>query len=133
MTLVAFDHVNIRTANLDTMINWYGEILGLQPGKRPDFDFPGAWLYLGGHALVHLVGVDKSPQAGGDVTLEHFAFRATDISGFLATLTRRNIAHSVDPVPGFPVVQVNLHDPDGNHIHVDFAAHEEADLAPFAG
>ncbi|MCJ7873093.1 VOC family protein [Phaeobacter sp. J2-8] len=61
--LTGFDHVNIRTTNLDTMIAWYGDILGLHPGKRPPFRFPGAWLYLGDRAVVHLVAVDGTPQA----------------------------------------------------------------------
>lgn len=124
MPVTAFDHVNIRTANLDAMVQWYGDILGLFPGKRPDFGFPGAWLYLGEEALVHLVGVPTVPQAGGNVTLEHFALRAEGLEAFLKDLDTRGIHHSVDAVPGFPVVQVNLHDPDGNHIHVDFDAAE---------
>jgi len=124
MPLTAFDHVNIRTANLDGLTRWYGDVLDMHPGKRPDFAFPGAWLYLGDQALVHLVVVDSSPQAGGNVTLEHFAFRATGMTDFLATLTKSDIAHSIDAVPGFPVVQVNFFDPDGNHIHVDFDAAE---------
>lgn len=126
MPLHAFDHVNVRTANLDAMVAWYGEILGLVPGKRPDFGFPGAWLYLGEQALVHLVGVKGSPKSGGDVTLEHFAFRAAGLAAFRETLDARGIAHTLDPVPGFPIVQVNLRDPDGNHIHVDFDAAESA-------
>lgn len=122
--VLGFDHVNLRTAQLETMIAWYGDILGMQPGKRPDFDFPGAWLYLGDQALVHLVGVGSKPAAGRDLTLEHFALRATGLRHFLEKLEARNIDHTVDRVPGFPVVQVNIHDPDGNHIHVDFAADE---------
>lgn len=118
--LTAFDHVNIRTANLDAMIAWYGEILGLHPGPRPPFAFPGAWLYLDGRAVVHLVGVAAAPQAGGDLALEHFSFRAEGMDGFVEKLTQSGIAHSVDPVPGIDVTQINLHDPDGNHIHVDF-------------
>jgi catechol 2,3-dioxygenase-like lactoylglutathione lyase family enzyme len=124
MTVNAFDHVNVRTANLDAMVAFYGEILGLHPGKRPDFKFPGAWLYLGDQAYIHLVGVAKAPEAGGNVTLEHFAFRATGLAAFREKLDARGIPHSVDAVPGFPVVQVNFHDPDGNHIHVDFARSE---------
>ena len=128
MPPIAFDHVNVRTANLDTMIEWYGDVLGLHPGKRPDFGFPGAWLYLGDQALVHLVAVDGAPQAGGNITLEHFSLRATGMAEFLAKLNDRDIAHSIDEVPGFPIVQVNLHDPDGNHIHIDFTAEEHAAL-----
>ena len=33
-----------------------------------------------------------------------------------------------DEVPEFPVVQVNLRHPDGNHIHIDFDIAEMADL-----
>ncbi|MGI9388478.1 MAG: VOC family protein [Boseongicola sp.] len=126
MPVVAFDHVNVRTAKLDAMVDWYRDILGLIPGNRPNFDFPGAWLYLGDQALVHLVGVEATPQSGGDVTLEHFAFRANGLKEFLLNLDNRGIHHSVDAVPGFPIVQVNFHDPDGNHIHVDFDAAERA-------
>lgn len=121
MPVTAFDHVNIRTANLDAMVAFYGEVLGLHPGRRPDFPFPGAWLYLGDAALVHLVGVETPPVTGGPIALEHVAFRATDIDAFCATLEGLGVAHSIDPVPGFPVRQVNFRDPDGNHIHVDFA------------
>ncbi len=120
MTLTSFDHVNIRTNNLDTMIDWYGDILGLRSGKRPNFPFPGAWMYLGDQAFVHLVDWTDTLQAGGDVTLEHFAFRATDMPAFLKKLSDRGIDYTIDPVPGFPIVQVNLFDPDGNHIHIDF-------------
>lgn len=120
MTLTAFDHVNIRTRNLDIMIDWYSDILGLRSGKRPAFAFPGAWMYLGDQAIVHLVGWTDDVKAGGKVTLEHFALRATDMPAFVKKLDKHGIDHSIDPVPGFPIVQVNLFDPDGNHIHIDF-------------
>jgi catechol 2,3-dioxygenase-like lactoylglutathione lyase family enzyme len=122
--LTAFDHVNVRTGNLDAMVAFYDDILGLKPGRRPDFAFPGAWLYLGDQAYVHLVGVGSSPEAAGNVTLEHFAFRARGLAAFRERLAARGIAHSVDAVPGFPILQVNFHDPDGNHIHVDFDSDE---------
>jgi catechol 2,3-dioxygenase-like lactoylglutathione lyase family enzyme len=124
MPITAFDHVNVRTANLDAMIAWYGEYLGLQVGPRPDFGFPGAWLYLGDQAIVHLVGAQINPADADRLTLEHFALRATGMSEFLAKLESGGLRYKIDPVPGFPVVQVNLHDPDGNHIHVDFDAAE---------
>lgn len=127
MHLTDFDHVNIRTRNLGPMCDWYCRILGMRIGARPDFPFPGAWLYLGDRALVHLVGVETPVAAGGDVTLEHFAFRATGLTGFRRLLDRNDIDHSVDPVRGFPIVQINLHDPDGNHIHVDFDRAEVPD------
>ncbi|MFW2541332.1 VOC family protein [Primorskyibacter sp. 2E107] len=120
MPLTAFDHVNIRTTNLAAMVDWYGRILGLFPGARPPFHIGGAWLYLGDQPFVHLVEVVSDPQSGGDITLEHFSFRAQDMPAFIALLREDGIEHSIDPVPEFPIVQVNFRDPDGNHIHIDF-------------
>ena len=120
MPVTAFDHVNLRTANLDAMLAWYGDVLGLYPGPRPDFAFPGAWLYLGDQALIHLVGVDAATAPPENVSLEHFALRATGLQDFLDKLDRLKIEARVGQLPGLPIVQVNIHDPDGNHIHVDF-------------
>lgn len=129
MPLISFDHVNVRTAQLDRMIAFYGDVLGLQSGPRPDFAFPGAWMYLGDRALVHLVGVTTTEPPGPTLTLEHFAFRAKDMDAFRQTLGAHGVSYSVDEVPGFPIVQINFRDPDGNHIHVDFDAAEYADNA----
>jgi len=120
MPLKRFDHVNIWTTKLPEMVDWYQDILGLKPGPRPDFAFDGAWMYLGDAPLVHLVASDKPREVHGNASLEHFAFSATGMAEFLALLESRDIAYSVDPVPGFPIVQVNFRDPEGIHIHVDF-------------
>ena len=58
MEIGKLDHVNIRTTQLETMIDWYTNILGMHSGHRPDFPFPGAWMYAGDVAAVHLVGID---------------------------------------------------------------------------
>ncbi|MFT6074971.1 MAG: catechol 2,3-dioxygenase-like lactoylglutathione lyase family enzyme [Yoonia sp.] len=68
-------------------------------------------------AVIHFVEVPDPPQAAGNVTLERFAFRATDMAGIRLRLDDRGVAYTIDPVPGFPVVQINLHDPDGNLIY----------------
>ncbi len=128
MKLGALDHVNIRTRNLDKMAEWYQRVLGLQRGDRPSFSFPGAWLYLDDKPIVHLVGVDRSlPAHQDDLRLEHFAINATGLTGFLGQLKRDNVAYKLGKVPDFPIVQVNIWDPDGNHIHIDFHADEAKD------
>mgnify|MGYP000188652562 CR=1 FL=1 len=70
VTLKKLDHVNVRTARLDAMIAWYGEMLGMNTGPRPDFDFPGAWLYAGDNAVIHLVGVDAPTGPPDNLALE---------------------------------------------------------------
>jgi catechol 2,3-dioxygenase-like lactoylglutathione lyase family enzyme len=127
MQLERFDHVNVRTTRLQPMIDWYGDVLGMRPGARPPFPFGGAWLYLGDQALVHLVEVKEPPRAEHP-GLEHFALRGRGLAEFLATLKARGEEHQVSVVPGFGIIQVNVWDPDRNHIHVDFGPEEKAAL-----
>ena len=119
MSLIKLDHVNIRTADLDGMIGFYEEFLGLRRGSRPAFSNPGAWLYCGTQAVIHLVEVDATLHPG-QLQIEHFAFAATDMGNFLARLDASEVDYRLAVVPGTPIIQVNLHDPDGNHLHVDF-------------
>lgn len=122
------DHLNIRTAQLDAMIAWYSEFLGMTSGPRPPFPFPGAWMYANGFALVHMVGVDVEPASDpSDLKLEHGAFRATGFQEMIAKLEAAGERYTIDPVPGFPIVQINVWDPDGNHLHIDYHSDEVPD------
>lgn len=121
MTAIKLDHVNLRTTQLDKMIVWYTSVLGLSVGARPNFAFAGAWLYAGKSALIHLVAIDElAVGSEASLKLEHMAFCATDKVTFVANLGRLNIAYKATPVAEFNLIQYNLWDPDGNHIHVDF-------------
>lgn len=127
MQIGRLDHVNVRTENLAPMIEWYESVLGMTNGRRPDFSFGGAWLYAGDHPIVHLVEVAAGPK-NQEPRIEHFAISATGLPGFIQRLNARGIPYTLDPVPGFPIVQINLHDPDGNHLHIDFADAEAKGL-----
>ena len=120
----ALDHVNIRTAHVEGLVTFYCAVLGLSRGARPPFPFGGAWLYCGGSPVVHLVEDPRAPARAprsDELLLSHFAFRATGMNGFIARLQQAGIAHEVGQLPGSRVVQINLRDPDGNALHVDFA------------
>ena len=122
MQIGRLDHVNVRTAQLDAMIKWYDEILGLRLGPRPNFPFPGAWLYSGEDAVVHLVGVDDDPGAGAeqDLKLEHFALSASGRDSFEARLVAAGEKFETVDLKDVGITQYNIWDPDGNHIHIDF-------------
>lgn len=124
MQIGRLDHVNIRTRQLDAMIRWYEEVLGMEHGDRPPSRNEGAWLYADGLPIVHLVE-DPNVAGGGDPTLEHYAIRATGLSEFLARLSEMEIDHSVIDIASVSTVQVNVADPDGNHIHIDFGIAEK--------
>lgn len=129
MNILRLDHANLRTTRLEELIEWYGRVLHMFPGDRPPFSFPGAWLYRHGQALVHLVEVDKAGTTE-NLALEHFAFQATGLVEFLAHLKKEKVTPRVGKLPGFGMVQVNIWDPDGNHIHVDFSR-EESEAAGY--
>lgn len=121
------DHVNVRTANLAGLTRFYADVLGLHVGERPPLGFPGAWLYADGRPVIHLVGVEHQPTPEGALRLEHFAFSATGLSEFLGRLQQLGVEYRQSRQAGSGNVVINLHDPDGNRLHVDFAASEAAD------
>jgi catechol 2,3-dioxygenase-like lactoylglutathione lyase family enzyme len=123
MPLLRLDHVNVRTNRLGAMIEWYRDVLGMEAGPRPAFSFGGAWLYCGGHPIVHLVEVAEE-QAAIAPRIEHFAISGSGLGAFLEHLEEKGVAYRLGRPGDFPIVQVNVHDPDGNHIHLDFPADE---------
>lgn len=118
------DHVNVRTANLPALIRFYTEVLGLYEGERPPLGFPGAWMYAGPAAVIHLVEVAQPPKPEGALRLEHFAFSATGLAELVDRLRARGIDFRQSRQPGTGNVVINLLDPDGNRLHVDFPAAE---------
>ena len=100
-------------------------VLGLRIGKRPNFGFPGAWMYAGDTVVVHLVGINRTATGSeADLKLEHFAFTASDAASFEKRLLASDTEFRKVFVADINTVAFNLWDPDGNHIHVDFAADE---------
>jgi catechol 2,3-dioxygenase-like lactoylglutathione lyase family enzyme len=119
MHLLALHHVNIRTTRLDAMRRWYVDVLGLVDGFRPYFGFPGAWLYIGDHPALHLAST-ADVDDGHRPRLEHFALEAAGLEEFQARLELAGERFERRTVEEIGVTQINLWDPDGNHIHVDF-------------
>ena len=129
VTMKRLDHVNIRTADLAGMIAWYGRVLDMHPGPRPGFTFPGAWLYADGHAIVHLVGVETAPGADpAGLRFEHFSIFANGLKGLLTRLDTEGARRRLNHIADFGILQVNVWDPDGNHIHIDFDSTEAEGL-----
>lgn len=117
---VRLDHATINTADVEATVAFFGEYLGLRPGFRPDFGFPGAWLYAedGDYPIVHLIGVDVAKDPGG--SFDHIAFRGVDIAAYLDKLRADGQEFTFMAVPETPYSQVHHHDPNGVKIEVTF-------------
>ncbi|MEM7525312.1 MAG: VOC family protein [Pseudomonadota bacterium] len=125
--ITKLDHVNLRTTRLEAQIAWYTEVLGFESGPRPNFPFPGAWMYRNGHALVHLVGVDAAPGEHDNLKMEHVAFASTGLAEFIAHLEQRGETYRKGRVKDFGITQINVWDADGNHLHIDFRGEDGED------
>lgn len=137
---LTLDHINIRTSNLPEMLAFYSAVMDLNPGPRPHFGGAGgAWLYAEEAmtdsldsvkasyraAWVHFIQVEATDSPSSNLQIEHFAFTATGMAGFLQRLNDHNCDYTLADMPDVDLVQVNFHDPDGNHIHVDFPLNEK--------
>ncbi len=118
MTVSALDHYTINTADLDASVAFYTGILGLADGPRPAFDGPGAWLYCDDRPVVHLIGGGGKDTGTG--VIDHVAFRASGLADYRARLDERGIAYRERDVPGQPLHQLFLTDPDGITIEINF-------------
>ncbi|CAM5773848.1 lactoylglutathione lyase [Labrys miyagiensis] len=110
---VRIQHVNIRTSDLQASIAFYTKVIGLTLGKRPDFDFPGAWLYDESLPAVHLREVPEGSAQAGNL-VDHFAFQVDSLDEALARLDALGIAYrGPQYLPGTSLRQCFLQDPSG--------------------
>jgi len=131
MPIDALDHYNLCTADLERSRRFYAEVVGLRDGERPPFARPGAWMYLGGHPILHL-STSRTPSAVKADAYDHVAFRASDLAAMRERLSAANIRYQEFSVPDRELVQIFFRDPDGAEIELLFSG-DEARAAIAAG
>ena len=125
MAIQGMNHFTVLASDLNATLGFYCDLLGLRKGPRPPFDFPGAWLYCGNTAVLHVVAGRPLPQPPAGV-IDHMAFSAHGLAETVATLARHQIRHDLRRLPGDGTWQLFFHDPDGAKIELDFDADEPA-------
>jgi catechol 2,3-dioxygenase-like lactoylglutathione lyase family enzyme len=127
MSVGVLDHFNIRTRKLAESVRFYEEILGLTKGDRPDFSFPGAWLYSEGKPVVHLVDISPTsePQKPDSGVVHHVAFASRDFRGMKERLLSKDFAFKAREVPGGAIWQIFVCDPNGVMIELNYDAAAE--------
>lgn len=135
MSLSKLDHCSIRTVKLAETKDFYTDLLGMIDGERPDFDFPGNWLYVDDNPVVHLVGVDPDDPSGlqayldgpldaasldGSGAFDHMAFRAKDPQVLITRLKSEGYAYRERQVPGLDLFQVFVEDPNGITVELNY-------------
>ena len=141
---LTLNHFSVRTNDLEATRHFYERVLGLTVGPRPEFPFPGLWLYRGDHgdianAVVHVIGTDETVAQGlqgylgerdtaslkGSGAVDHIAFFADGLAGMLDHLRQSGIAARERTVPGIGLHQLFLTDPNGVVIELNYRAAEQ--------
>jgi catechol 2,3-dioxygenase-like lactoylglutathione lyase family enzyme len=125
MTTTGMNHFTVLTDDVAATVGFYRDFLGLVEGPRPPLGFPGAWLYAGGQAFLHVVGGRPRSELRAGV-IDHMAFSASDLGATLAKLEAKGVAYQCRRQVGSGVWQVFLHDPNGAKVELDFAPEETA-------
>jgi catechol 2,3-dioxygenase-like lactoylglutathione lyase family enzyme len=124
MTAHAMNHFTILAEDLGETCGFYRDLLGLHEGYRPDMGFPGAWLYAGEQAVLHVVIRNPLPQPRAGV-LDHMAFSAVGLAAIVGKLEERGMRYQLGRQVETSVWQLFFHDPNGARVELDFAATEE--------
>ena len=123
MPVQRLDHYNIAPRDLEQTTRFYTEVIGLTDGYRPPFGIPGAWLYCGDRAVVHLLPM-QSAKDGPTGRLDHIAFWASDLPAMVANLRRHDYPFEIRTIKSAGIHQLFLRDPDGIQVEMSFSIDE---------
>ena len=125
MAIVGMNHFTVLSDDLDRTKAFYMGLLGLTEGPRPNFSFPGAWLYCGEQAVLHIIAGRPLPSDPQGV-LDHMAFSAKDLQGTARILKGHGIDYELRKLDRPNVWQLFCYDPSGARVELDFDGKEPA-------
>ena len=127
MAIEGMNHFTILTDDIEATRDFYCVLLDLKVGWRPNFNFPGLWLYDDKSAILHVIGGKTRAEMRPGV-IDHMAFSATDLRGTAQRLTERGLRYDLRRLANSADGQWQLfcHDPNGARVELDFDAAEPA-------
>ena len=134
MKFQGFLHLNIRCSDNDlpAIERFYGDVLGLKKGFRPDFRFGGIWLYDGDDPIIH-VGAHypqgslvKDKHSG---SVDHIAFKASGAVDFRKHLKQLGVEFEEQNIKDAGY-QVFVYDPVGTKLEFNFLDEHVPDAVP---
>ncbi|PON90132.1 Glyoxalase-like domain containing protein [Trema orientale] len=122
--LKSLNHISLVCRSLEESINFYQNILGFVPIRRPgSFDFDGAWLF--GHGIgIHLLQSENPENMIKKTEINpkdnHISFQCESMGAVEKKLKEMEIKYVRAMVEegGIHVYQLFFHDPDGFMIEI---------------
>lgn len=129
MPAIDLHHLAIKTDDIDGTVNFWNDVIGSHSVRRPNFDFPGAWLQFG-ETMLHLYGGDaaKNKENGydrGSAAIDHIALSASGFDEMRALLEEKKLDWRQMNIPSFDLWQLFVHDPNGVLVELNFDATKE--------
>ncbi len=122
-------HLAIKTSNVDATVEFYNEVIGSHSVKRPNFNFPGAWLQFG-ETMIHLYGGDAAKNGAGGhdhgtAAIDHIALSAHGFDEMRGICEARKLDWRQFDIPSFNLWQLFVHDPNGVLVELNFDTTQE--------
>ena len=123
MAVTAMNHFTVLTDDVEATVRFYRDVVGLAQGARPPLGFPGAWLYTGNQAVLHVVGGRQRSELRAGV-IDHMAFSATGLKDVVGKLKQRGVRYELRQQGETGAWQLFFHDPNGAKVELDFTKDE---------
>lgn len=129
MRVIALDHVNVITADLEGTARYYAELFGLERRNGPPPLTPqnAQWMYdEAGRAIVHINSVDcpraydRTVAPGPTGALHHVALKCAGYDRLLQRLQARAVEYQLNTVAAIGLRQVFTLDPNGVLLELNF-------------
>ncbi len=98
MSLQGMNHFTVLSDDLEVTRKFYCDLLGFEEGPRPNFQFPGYWLYVGDQPILHVIHRKELHEHRAGV-IDHMAFTATDLPGTAAKLEKAGVKYELRRLP----------------------------------
>src|ERR1700720_4746515 len=129
MSVQGMNHFTVLSDDLEATKKFYCDLLGFEVGPRPNFQFPGYWLWVGDQPILHVIHRKQLNEVRAGV-IDHMAFTATDLPATVAKLEKAKIKYELRRLPAEGVRgglwQLFFDDPHGGKGEVDFDKDEAA-------
>jgi catechol 2,3-dioxygenase-like lactoylglutathione lyase family enzyme len=119
LPIKSVNHVGRITTRVDESRAFYRDVLGFREVARPNFDFPGAWLFNYG-IMIHLIYNEAATGPVGEIQTrhDHLALHCDDMELVERLLNEHGVPYRKNVIADRGITQIFCRDPDGHHIEI---------------
>ena len=119
MSVQGMNHFTVLSDDLEATKKFYCDLLGFEVGARPNFQFPGYWLWVGDQPILHVIHRKQLNEVRAGV-IDHMAFSASDVKGVKARFDAASVKYDLRRQKDSGIWQLFTYDPNGAKVELDF-------------